>query len=109
MGHFAKLDEFNVVENIVVISNENFNEGNFPEDEPLGLAFIESIGLTGKYVQTSYNNNFRKQYAMIGGSYNPLADVFIKPQPSPSATLDENFDWVLPASSRQNERPWENP
>jgi hypothetical protein len=46
--------------------------------------------------RTSYNNNMRKQYAGIGFSYNPVADVFIAPQPYPSWSLDENYDWQPP-------------
>ena len=46
--------------------------------------------------RTSYNNNIRKQYAAIDGTYNPEADVFIEPKPFDSWTLDENFDWQPP-------------
>jgi hypothetical protein len=46
--------------------------------------------------RTSYNNNIRKQYAGIGYSYNPVADVFIAPQPYPSWSLDNDFNWQPP-------------
>ena len=46
--------------------------------------------------RTSYNNNIRKQFAAIDGTYNPEADVFIAPKPFDSWTLDENFDWQPP-------------
>lgn len=46
--------------------------------------------------RTSYNNNIRKQYAGIGFSYDANSDVFIAPQPYPSWSLDENFDWQPP-------------
>jgi hypothetical protein len=46
--------------------------------------------------RTSYNGNIRKQYAGIGYSYDSVADVFIAPQPYPSWSLDENFDWQPP-------------
>ena len=51
-------------------------------------------GLTCK--RTSYNNKIRKQYAGIGFTYDPVADVFIAPQPFPSWTLDSNHDWQPP-------------
>jgi hypothetical protein len=44
----------------------------------------------------SYNGNIRKQYAGIGYTYDAVNDVFIAPQPYPSWSLDENFDWQPP-------------
>ena len=55
--------------------------------------------------RTSYNNNIRKQYASIGFSYDPVADVFIAPQPYPSWSLDESFDWQ-PPTPRPTEGFW---
>ena len=46
--------------------------------------------------RTSYNDKIRKQYAGIGYTYDPVADVFITPQPYASWSLDENFDWQPP-------------
>ena len=47
-------------------------------------------------VQTSYNNNFRKQYASIGSTYDASNDIFTEESPYESWTLDSNFDWVAP-------------
>jgi hypothetical protein len=46
--------------------------------------------------RTSYNNNIRKQYAGIGYTYDAVNDVFIAPQPYPSWSLDQDFDWQPP-------------
>ena len=46
--------------------------------------------------RTSYNNNIRKQYAGIGYTYDADADVFVRPQPFSSWTLDSNYDWQPP-------------
>jgi hypothetical protein len=46
--------------------------------------------------RTSYNNRIRKQYAGIGYTYDPIADVFITPRPYASWSLDESFDWQPP-------------
>ena len=46
--------------------------------------------------RTSYNNKIRKQYAGLGFTYDLINDVFIKPQPFASWTLDANFDWQPP-------------
>jgi hypothetical protein len=94
MAHFAKV--FNgIVETVIVVSNNDCGD-EFPLSEPIGQAFIASIGLDGDWKQTSYNNNFRKQYAGIGYTYNADADLFITPQPFPSWVLDSNHDWQPP-------------
>lgn len=85
MSHFAKLDENNVV--IFVTRGRQEDDGKE----------AEISAQTGeRYVQTSYNNRIRKQFAGIGFTYDPVADVFIAPQPFPSWTLDENHDWQPP-------------
>ena len=48
--------------------------------------------------QTSYNNNFRKQYAGIGYTYDAAKDMFIVSKPYPSWTLDSSGDWVAPVT-----------
>jgi hypothetical protein len=51
---------------------------------------------SSKVKRTSYNGNIRKQYAGVGFTYDAVNDVFIAPQPYPSWSLDENFDWQAP-------------
>jgi len=94
MAHFAKISD-GTVETVIVISNTDCG-AEFPASEPVGQAFIASLGLDGEWKQTSYNNNFRKQYAGIGYTYNETADVFIAPKPFASWSLDENYDWQAP-------------
>jgi hypothetical protein len=58
--------------------------------------------------RTSYNTQggvhtlggtpFRKNYAGIGYTYDPVRDAFIPPQPTPDAVLDEaTCQWIVPA------------
>jgi hypothetical protein len=94
MAHFAKLDENNIVIDVNAVNNETLDLEN---EEASGIAFLtEWSGGHTNWKQTSYNNSFRKQYAGIGFSYNPAADVFIAPQPYSSWSLDNNFDWQPP-------------
>jgi hypothetical protein len=86
MAHWAELDESNVVICVTVGSNGDPDEGH-------GW-LVANLG--GRWVQTSYNGNFRKQFAGIGYTYDEEADVFVAPQPFPSWTLDENHDWQPP-------------
>jgi hypothetical protein len=78
MAHFAQVLN-NIVEDVIVIANSDCNDLDFPESEPIGQAFIASLGLEGEWLQTSYNANFRGAYAGIGFTYDPDADVFVAP------------------------------
>jgi len=93
MAHFAKVENGIVTQVIVVHNNELLVNG--VESEQKGKDFCNSL-FGGTWVQTSYNNKFRKQYAGIGFSYNAVADVFVLPQPYPSWTLDSNHNWQPP-------------
>ena len=64
MAHFARVEN-GVVREVIVVSNDD------APTEAAGKAFIASIGLSGEWVQTSYNNNpvegaSRGKYAGIG-------------------------------------------
>jgi hypothetical protein len=90
MAHFAQLDENNLVIQVVVVNNEDVGNLEFPESEPLGIAFLQQLlGTEAVWKQTSYNNNFRKNYAQIGSTYDAERNAFIHPQPYPSWVLNE--------------------
>ena len=77
MAHFAEVDEYQIVRNVIVINNSDCGGGDFPDSEPIGQAFIADIGIDGTWLQTSYNNNFRGQYAGQGMTYDPVLDQFV--------------------------------
>jgi len=78
MAHFARVNNGQVAQ-VIVVSNDHCGGGNFPESEPIGQAFIASLGLAGEWKQTSYNANFRSKYAGIGDTYDAINDVFVAP------------------------------
>jgi len=81
MANFAQLDGSYIVIEVVVINNDTIDNLPFPESEPVGVAFLQSLfGLTTVWKQTSYNKSFRKNYASIGYTYDPVLDEFIPPQ-----------------------------
>ncbi len=94
MAHFAQIDN-NIVTNVIVVDNQVLLDDQGVEQESLGAQFCQDL-LSGTWIQTSYNNNFRKQYAGIGYTYDDLADVFVCPAPFPSWSLDSNHDWQPP-------------
>ena len=98
MAHFAKLDENNIVLEVIVVDNENLQDSNGVEHEALGVAFL--IDWSGGYPywkQTSYNGTFRKNYAGVGYTYDPIRDAFISPKPFNSWLLNESTcRWEAP-------------
>jgi hypothetical protein len=97
MAHFAKVENGTVISVIVVNNSALEANGEFPESELSGQVFLESLGLGKEWLQTSYNGNFRGNYAGIGYTYNKDLDAFIPPKPSENAVLDEEtFTWIVP-------------
>ena len=80
MAHFAEIDNDNIVLRVLVVDNSL---------EHRGADFLANdLGLGGTWIQTSYNNNIRKNYAGIGYTYDSVRDAFISPKP-------EIGTWIL--------------
>lgn len=75
MAHFAEIDEYGYVKRVIVVANEDTADENGNEDEAIGAAFCNNI-FGGRWVQTSYNGNFRGKYAGIGDYYDEQEDIF---------------------------------
>jgi len=98
MAHFAKLDNQGIVVEINVVNNDALNNLPYPESEPVGVQFLtEWSGGYSNWKQTSYNANFRKNYAGVGYTYDQSIDAFVPPKPYPSWLLDTNTaSWQAP-------------
>jgi hypothetical protein len=84
MSHFAKLNN-NVVTEVIVSEQDFINSG--------------AVGDSFLWVQTSYNGNFRKNYAAVGYTYDKTKDAFIAPKPYLSWTLvEDTCQWEAPVS-----------
>ena len=94
MAHFAELDNNNVVLRVVVVGNDCVPSDEHIDGETWCINFFKG----GTWKQTSYNNNFRKQYAGIGHTYDAAKNKFIGPQPHASWALDANDDWQAPVT-----------
>ena len=110
MAHFAELkamtdptgftsDSHQVVQRVVVVGNDIpagdgilGNNDMHQDGETWCINFFKG----GIWKQTSYNNNFRKQYAGKGMIYDPVKDKFLTQQPHASWSLDDNDDWQAP-------------
>jgi hypothetical protein len=97
MAHYARIDENNIVQQVIVVDNKDTADAFGVEKEYIGAAFCERL-LGGTWKQTSYNANFRKNYAGIGYTFDAARDAFIPPKPSDDATLDEaTCQWIVPS------------
>jgi len=94
MAHFAELDNDNVVLRVVVVGNDCVPSDEHVDGETWCVNFFKG----GTWKQTSYNHNFRKQYAGINFTYDAAKNKFISPKPHASWVLDANDDWQAPVT-----------
>lgn len=99
MAHYAYIDQNNIVVTVIVGKDES----ELIDGLDTETYYAQGTPYTVK--RTSYNNRIRKQFAGIGYTYDPSADVFIAPRPFDSWSLDENFDWQPPVD-RPTEGRW---
>lgn len=101
MAHYAFIDDNNVVTEVVAGRDENEIVNGVSDWES---HYSEIRGQ--RCIRTSYNNNIRKQYAIVGGTYDEIRDEFVAPQPFPSWSLDSNNDWQPPVSKPNQKFFW---
>jgi hypothetical protein len=85
MSHWAEINSESKVIRVLVGDN------NDPAGDEGYQWLIDNLG--GTWVQTSYNGNFRYNYAGIGYTYFSDADAFIAPKPEcghAELTLNQN-------------------
>ena len=85
MSHFAKIDNNNIVTQVIVAEKDFINSG--------------AVGDEFLWIQTSYNNSFRKNYAGVGFTYDKAKDAFIPPKPFASwALVEDTCQWEAPTA-----------
>jgi hypothetical protein len=95
MAHFAQLNSENLVTQVIVVADADTQNAEGVEQESVGVDFCTNL-LGGKWIQTSYNGNIRKNYAGIGFKYDADLDAFIPPKPFDSWVLTEECQWQAP-------------
>jgi hypothetical protein len=93
MAHYAFLDENNVVTEVIT----GIDETELIEGLDTETWYGNFRGQVCK--RTSYNNNYRKNYAGIGYRYDETLDAFISPKPYDSWLLNEKTcQWEAPVA-----------
>ena len=87
MAHFAKIEN-GIVTDVLVIDNAH---------ETNGEEYLNSIGIPGKWVQTSYSASFGKKFASIGDTYVASTGNFKPAKPFGSWKFDDQvWGWIAP-------------
>jgi len=100
MAYFAEINNNNKVLRVVVIDDNDViaNGGDQSIEAEEFVKRIVPITLGNRWVQTSRDNSFRKQYAGIDYIFDSTKNKFIAPQPFASWSLDSNDDWQAPVA-----------
>jgi len=99
MANFAKIGLNNKVIEIQTVVNEVLHDANGVEQEVNGIDFLTKLTGWAVWKQTSYNGNFRKNFAGIGFTYDEDRDAFIEPKPYDSWVLNETTClWEAPVA-----------
>tara|TARA_Y100000114_G_C11643658_1_gene270571 strand:- start:343 stop:705 length:363 start_codon:yes stop_codon:yes gene_type:complete len=107
MAHFAKIGMNGKVVEIQVVHNDELLDADKVEQEALGIDFLTKLTGWALWKQTSYNHNFRKNYAGVGYIYDEDRDAFIAPKPFNSWTLDETTcRWQPPVDKPTDGKPY---
>jgi hypothetical protein len=92
MSTFAEIDTNGTVLRIIVAEQDYVNSG--------------LVGYSFEWVQSFNDGEYRKQPAVIGGSYDKNSDIFINPQPYPSYVLSADSDWEAPTPMPSDGNSW---
>lgn len=97
MAHFAKINENNIVTEVLVADEDFIKSG--------------ALGDPKQWIQTSYrtwhgihpdNKPLRKNFASVGFKYDLVRDAFIPPKPNDNYILnEETCDWELEIKESQ--------
>jgi hypothetical protein len=99
MASFAKIGLNGKVIEVLSVANEVLHDSNGVEQESIGIDFLTKLTGYPIWVQTSYNNNFRKNFAGIGMTYDEDRDAFIYKKPFNSWILNEQTClWEAPVA-----------
>ena len=123
MAHFAKINSNNIVEEVLVVTNDAILDGDGKEQEQLGIDLLKNITGHDNWKMTSYNTRagvhlgggtqIRKNFASIGMIYDATRDAFYEQKPYNSWTLnDTSCVWEaplpLPSDASEEDEIWYN-
>jgi hypothetical protein len=107
MATFAKIGLNNKVIEVLSVHNNELLDSNGVEQEVNGIDFLTKLTGWSIWVQTSYNNNIRKNFAGIGYQYDQTRDAFIPKKPYASWILNETTClWEAPVAYPDDDKEY---
>jgi hypothetical protein len=111
MAHYAFLDNNNIVTEVIVGVDEDVIQTDTDGTQVGGSSEVWETwygNFRGQLCKrTSYNGNYRKNYAGIGYTFDSVRDAFIPPKPYPSWILNEDTClWESPVPHPEGEGLW---
>ena len=107
MAYFAKIGLNNKVIEVLSVHNNVLKDSNGVEQEVNGVDFLTKLTGYPLWIQTSYNNNIRKNYAKIGMTYDETRNAFISPKPFNSWVLNEDTClWDAPVDMPEDDNKY---
>jgi hypothetical protein len=104
MSHYAKIDEFNIVQEVIVAEYDQILSGAF--GDPNTWIRTSRNTIMGQHI--SGGKPFRKNYAGAGYTWDPVRDAFIPPKPWASWVLnEETCHWEPPVPIPDEPGDWE--
>ena len=97
--YFAQIDDSNIVQRVIVVSDNDCVDSNNEHNEEVGIAFCKFLvqDPSSKWKESFKDGSQRKRAAGIGFEYDSTRDAYIPPRPFPSWTLNEtSCDWEPP-------------
>lgn len=100
MAHYARVNSDNIVTYVTPIPNSMITDENGIEHEDRAIDHLNATVPTSdgdRWIQTSYNNNFRVRYAGLGYTWDEERNAFIEPKPFESWNFNtETLSWDPP-------------
>ena len=105
MAQFAKIDSNNIVLSVEVIDDNELKDGDGNLQDSIGIQFLTTITQHSNWIRTYKDASERKNYAVVGGTYDSSKNAFIPTKPCDSWVLDESTcRWISPIAYPDDEK-----
>lgn len=105
MAQFAKIDSNNIVLSVEVVDDNELKDGDGNLQDSIGIQFLTKITQHSNWIRTYKDASERKNYAVVGGTYDSDKNAFIPTKPYDSWVLDElTYSWISPITYPDNDK-----
>ena len=107
MKYFAKIELNNKVTAVLNVDDSVLKDADGNEYENLGVSFLTELTGWPIWKDKLGGTPFRKNYAVVGDTYDETRDAFIAPKPYASWTLNESTcQWEAPVTEPNDDKTY---